>query len=98
MANPNERSNADNVNNFEELIAVCTDLGAAYNPGNPAITIPSMTASLAATRASMQTVNTQEALHDDTVNVKDDSFAPLKSVAQRVMAFANASANVESKD
>lgn len=91
MSNPNERSNADNVNNFEELIAVCIDLGPAYNPSNPAITIPSMTASLAATRASMQTVNTQEALHEDAVNVKADTIAPLKSIAQRVMAAANAS-------
>lgn len=97
MSSPNESGNVNNANNFEELIAVCVEFGPPYNPGNPAITVSAMNASLTATRAAMQTANVQEAVYDVSVDSREEAFAPLGETARRVMAAAKASPLTENQ-
>lgn len=88
-----ETGHNKNVTNFETLIIACTGFGAPYNPSNPNITIPVLTAQHSEAKAAVKEVKTTETPFNSIEGQRKTIFKPLKPTSTKVLnALKGASA------
>jgi len=96
MASTSETGHAKNVANFKDLIAVCTGLGAAYNPGKASIKPDALNSKFNAADESIKNLNRLSPVLTNAVNEREKLFAPLRQLAARInsaVASSDAPAN-----
>ena len=85
MVSTSEIGHAKNFENFEDLIQVCTDFGAGYNPANSLITIAAMTQKYSDTANVLEEVSQNKGPFMDRTNERQEVFAGMKTLTTRVV-------------
>lgn len=94
MSSTSETGHAKNVANFEDLISFCSGYGAAYNPSKPALQLTSLQTLRTSALTSLQNVKVTKTTFDNATNTRQEIFAPVKSLATRIVnALAASGAN-----
>ncbi len=94
MVSTSESGHAKNIANFNQLIQFCTGYGPTYNPSNPALAIPALTAQHATCNTIHQAVATAKQPYINAVNARQISFKGLPSFATRIVNALGSSAGV----
>lgn len=84
MASTSETGHANNVANFENLIASTTAFGAAYNPSKNTLKPPALQALLQASKESLNVVNIAQSAYSNAVAARESSFRPVGKLITRV--------------
>ena len=74
-----------NVANFEDLIASCIGVGAAFNPSNTSLKIAQLQTLQTTGKNVLQTVKTTKTAYDNACNAREIAIAPLKKLCTRVV-------------
>ncbi len=94
MAPIYETGHAKNVANFQDLISFCQGYGAAYNPSNENLTIPSLQLLYQEAESKLDDTKTQKTTFDNATNTRKISFAGLKPLSTRIInALASSGAD-----
>lgn len=93
MNSDKDSGHANNVANYEEMIARILTFGAGYNPARAALKIPAMQTLASSARASVTAANAAEVAYHSAVDAREAAFLPLTAVVRRSMNFLKASDN-----
>jgi len=86
MASNSETGHAKNVANFKDLIAVCTGLGATYNPSKTSLKAGELNGKLKNSQQSIKTLNQLTPLLTNAINERENIYEPLSKLAARINA------------
>jgi len=98
MNTNSETGHAKNVANFEQLLLSCTSYGAAYNPGNPALSLESMNTLLSEGKQCMGSIHTAQAGLSNAHVARDVAFKPFSKLATRIANAVRSSASSTQTD
>jgi len=95
-----ETGNAKNVANYEQVVNIVGNLGAAYNPSQILIKLTNLQDKLPEAQDALAEVNAKEAAATEAVNQREAEFAGIGKLARRIADAAAVSVNDEifSKD
>jgi hypothetical protein len=85
MASTSETGHAKNVANLEDLIVFCTNYGALYNPVKDSMKLGELNSLLVSANSSLQTVRASKSVYDNSTNVREVAFKPLKKLATKIV-------------
>lgn len=91
MASTSETGHAKNVANFETLISFCSGYGASFNPSKAAIKLPALNTLLTDAKTSLTAINTALPASTNAVNAREIVFAPLRTLATKIVNAVDAS-------
>jgi hypothetical protein len=91
MASSSETGHLKNVTAFENLIGLCTGLGASYNPVKPALKLTALNTLLTDAKTALQNVKAASTALKNATNVREMAFKPLKALATKVVGALAAS-------
>lgn len=84
MASTSETGHAKNVANLDTLISAITSYGAVYNPSRAALKLPALQTLSTSAKASLTSVNTQNANASNAIAARDLAFAPLSKLVTKI--------------
>lgn len=87
MSSTSETGHGKNVTNFESLIAAIDTYGASYNPSRESIQKVALQAILAASKDSINAVNTATSVNTMATNERKVAFEPLEKRITRANNF-----------
>lgn len=86
---------AVNAANFESIIIILTNLGAAYNPSQPLIMLSALNDKLAALKTAVVAKDTAEAVEANDTNDRAEIFADIGKLSTKIKLAAEVNVNDE---
>ncbi len=79
-------SHVKNLQNFDQVIAVCTGLGGNYNPGNQNLSVQELTTLLNNARAAYESMKEARSGYKDATNNREVKFEGIDKLAARILS------------